>query len=316
MTTPDITDAYYKHKNPGFLLIKGEDRAGFIQRQSTNNMDALGPGCVVTTVLTNAAARILDVLQVFEYGEGVLGSITLPGRGSDTAFFLKRRIFFMDKVIIEDASPQVEVLDLFGLQAPALLESFGLAVPDLESTAVGTVADAPVSVLGLQFNGTRQYRLVFEKESLPAVEQGLEGLGFRKLSDSAYEVMRIENGQPGPENELVETYTPLETNLAAVVSENKGCYTGQEVLARQVTYDKITRRLVGIRLEQPVPPGAEVLVDGNKAGRITSAADSPRLGPIALAVLKRPYHSSGTAVHIEVEENQVAGEVHDLPFTS
>jgi folate-binding protein YgfZ len=121
----------------------------------------------------------------------------------------------------------------------------------------------------------------------------------------------MEAGVPGPGAEISEAYTPLEAGLAHLVADNKGCYTGQEVLARQTTYDKVTRRLAGIKLKALVAPGAEVLAAGKPAGVITSAGSSPRFGPVALAILRRPHHEPGTSVEI----GGIHGQVISLPFS-
>ena len=96
--------------------------------------------------------------------------------------------------------------------------------------------------------------------------------------------------------------------------EAKGCYTGQEVLARQINYDKITRQMVGLRLETPVQRGAAVQVEGRGAGEVTSAVVSPRFGAIALAVVKRPHFEPGTVVMVASGEETARGEVVSLPF--
>jgi folate-binding protein YgfZ len=132
------------------------------------------------------------------------------------------------------------------------------------------------------------------------------------LSPEAYEVRRVELGLPGPARELTEDYTPLETNLDAAISDSKGCYTGQEIIARQVTYDKITKRMAGLKLQAPVAAGAAVHVEGRGAGEVTSAVHSPNCGAIALAILKRPHHAPGTAV--TVGEEGTRGVVVALPF--
>jgi folate-binding protein YgfZ len=105
--------------------------------------------------------------------------------------------------------------------------------------------------------------------------------------------MRVEAGLPAAGAELSEDYTPLEAGLAAAISSTKGCYTGQEVLARQITYDKVTQHLCGLRLTRRAQPGGRVWApDGSPVGRVTSAATSPRFGEIALAVVKRPHRWS------------------------
>ncbi|RME81838.1 MAG: glycine cleavage system protein T, partial [Caldilineae bacterium] len=90
----------------------------------------------------------------------------------------------------------------------------------------------------------------------------------------------------------------------------------QEVIARQLTYDKVTRHLVGLRSAEEMAAGSEVRVGKQTIGMVTSAAFSPRLGHLALAYLKRPYHEPGTAVRVGQEEASVTATVSSLPFSS
>ena len=87
------------------------------------------------------------------------------------------------------------------------------------------------------------------------------------LAPEDYETLRVEAGLPAVGHELTEDYTPHETNLAAWISETKGCYTGQEILARQVTYDKITRHLVGLKLDAPAQAAATIPSQGRACQR-------------------------------------------------
>ncbi len=122
---------------------------------------------------------------------------------------------------------------------------------------------------------------------------------------------RVEWGRPGTGAEITDAFSPLEAGLAWACAENKGCYTGQEIIARQITYDKVTKTLVGITADGPVDPGAEVLADGRSVGTVTSAVFSPSLGKhLALAVVKRPANVPGTAVTL----GDGAGIVAELPF--
>src|SRR5690606_39681801 len=114
--------------------------------------------------------------------------------------------------------------------------------------------------------------------------------GAVPLGEEAYDVLRVEAGLPASGTELTEDFTPLETGLAYTVSTSKGCYTGQEVLARQINYDKVSRQLVGLRLKEPAPAGSAVRAEGRPAGTVTSVVLSPEHGWIALAVVRRPHH--------------------------
>jgi folate-binding protein YgfZ len=136
------------------------------------------------------------------------------------------------------------------------------------------------------------------------------------LQDQTYQILRVEAGIPAPRAELTEDYTPLETGLGWAVAEGKGCYTGQEVIARQLTYDKVTQHLVGLRLNRSAQPGKRVWAEGKPAGAVTSAVHSPRFGEIALAIIKRPHHQAGTLVHAgDTEAQSIPATVTSLPFS-
>jgi glycine cleavage system aminomethyltransferase T len=108
---------------------------------------------------------------------------------------------------------------------------------------------------------------------------------------------------------------PLEAGLRRFCDDHKGCYTGQEIIARQITYDKVTTHLVGLLPEEPVSPEAAVRADGRPVGWVSSAVHSIGLGrPIALAFVRRPYHAPGTEVAVEAGAEAVAADVCDLPF--
>ena len=117
-------------------------------------------------------------------------------------------------------------------------------------------------------------------------------------------MLRIEAGIPAPGHELTEQWNPLEAELRSAISFTKGCYTGQEVVARLNTYKKVQRTLRGLRLagDEIPPPGSRLLAAGAEAGLVTSAAFSPALGaPIALAYVALETSAPGTAVEVELE---------------
>jgi folate-binding protein YgfZ len=135
---------------------------------------------------------------------------------------------------------------------------------------------------------------------LDALQERLTGAGALPLDDSdSYEARRIEMGRPLPGQELTDAFTPLETGMTWVCAEDKGCYTGQEIIARQLTYDKVTRTLVRLLSELPLLEGASVSVNDRAVGTVTSSGYSPVAGPVALAVLKRPHNVEGVEVTVE-----------------
>jgi folate-binding protein YgfZ len=305
--------AYYLLPNPGCLHLGGDDRLGYLQRQTTNDVRLLEPGQAVLTVLTTPAARILDVLTLLNEPDAIR-ALTLPGFAEKTARFLKSRIFFMDKVSLEDQSAAFSQVELLGEEAAALI---GLP----EKPAVG--AAAPLNAIHPAARAIFQHpafgagwRILLPVEALPALQALFLQAGAPQLDPASYQLLRLESGLASAGSEWNEQYTPYETGLQAAVSTGKGCYTGQEVLARQVTYDKITQTLVGLRLSEEAQPGMR-LWDGDRvAGVITSAGCSPRFGAIALGVVKRPLNEPGSRLAFGAEQPEAGlAEVTALPFS-
>lgn len=294
---------FYSLPNPGLLRLSGEHRLSFLQRQTSNNLQALTAEMAVATVLTTPNARILDVLCVFLEGDGLLATCLSP---LNTSRFLGSRIFFMDRVNVADASADFAQVELFGPQVAVGLQALGF--PPLP--AGKTASQDNVRLLALEGIGGTAYRLIVKSAAAPEIAGALTEAGGVAVNADSYHVLRVEAGLPAAGSELSDAYTPLEVNLQGAVSTTKGCYTGQEVLTRQLSQDKVTRHLVGLKLQVAASPGSAVLLQGRPVGEITSAAESPRFGPIALAVLRRPAHEPGTTVSVEERPATVVA----LPF--
>lgn len=304
-----LTGAAFVPSEAGYIQLAGVDRVDFLQRQTTNDVKALSESRAVLTVLTSATARILDVLWLIGDNE-TIGIMTAPHRGVTTAAFLRGKIFFMDKVTVTDQSAEVNQYELEGLQLSDALSTLSIKLPTIDEVRRHEIAGSPVTVIGQRGVSGEGARLIIPAADAQNIENALNEAGITRASTAAYEIMRVEAGLPGI-HEMTEEFTPLEVRLNHAVSDSKGCYTGQEIIARQVTYDKVTRSLVGLRLSAPVTVGADVMVEGRNIGVVTSAAQSPRFGPIALAVVKRTHHEVGTAASI----GEVTGEVVPIPFT-
>lgn len=307
--------AFFVHSNPGYINISGDDRLDFLQRQTTNDIKTLSPGQVLQTVLTSPTARILDVFYVFEDGPDSVCLITLPGYGEKTFNFLKKRVFFRDEVVVNDLSNLFAQLDVEGPVARKALLKIGIE----NSVEIGRIVDGEFEGNKLQiFSKTSfsqiGYRILIRADHLQPLMDALALAEVVRITDQEYEILRVEAGQPTAKWEYSEDYTPLEVNLQGAISNNKGCYTGQEVIARQVNYDKITKRLVGLHLDGIVPRRAKVYVSDKPVGEVTSLVQSPRFEIIALAVIKRPYYEPGNRVEIRSEQKMINGLVSRLPF--
>lgn len=293
----------------GRLRAVGRDRLDLLHRMSTNDLTGLPPGAATETVLTTPIARIVDVLWVLNRGETVL-ALTSAGQGTRVRRWLAGYIFYNDQVKFEDASAELGQLGLFGPRAPAAAEALlpgaaGLADDHfLEQDGLIVLRGRPLAGAG--------YTVIAPAERLPGVWQQAVDAGAAPAGEDAFQWLRLKAGRPYVDHEISEEYIPLEANLWPAVSFSKGCYIGQEIIARMESRGKLARRLLGLRLEAPVRPGAQVLAgEGNApAGAVTSAAVLPDLGPVALAYLKTSQAQAGTAVRVE----GTAGQVVELPF--
>jgi folate-binding protein YgfZ len=302
--------AFFRLPKPGFLRIKGNDRVEFIQRQTTNDVTMLTSGSVLMTVLTSPKARIQDVFWLLGESDSI-GIITLPERANNTYNFLRSRIFFNDNVVLVDHSNEYTQIMLLGPQVDDGLSALGFAPMDLLEVSHGAMDGETLSVFREPGYYEQAYRLFVPDSTTEGVIEKLLAAGVNPLSDEAFEVLRVEAGYPGRANELTDDYTPLEVGLLDLaVSKSKGCYTGQEVIARQVNFDKITRKLVGLRLDEAVHVGDPVRGEHKPAGLVTSVAHSPSFGNIALAVLKRPFDQAGSKVSVGDRQASVV----ELPF--
>jgi folate-binding protein YgfZ len=139
------------------------------------------------------------------------------------------------------------------------------------------------------------------------------------VGEEAYNIFRVEQGLPIAPNELNDEYNPLETALDELIDFNKGCYIGQEVIARLQTYSKVQKKLVGLRFNSPLEfnNGHIVLEDnGVEVGKLTSYALSHKLkAPIGLAYIRNSHLTPGTQLSLKLSDNKIVkAEVHTLPF--
>jgi len=308
------TAAYFNQPRAGFLSVSGRDRLDFLQRQTTNDLRQLTANRAVSTVLTSPTARILDLLNVVEEDQS-LGLVTLPGRAADTNSFLRSRIFFSDQVTVNDVSKDTAQILFFGPRKDSVLSLLGLEQPELDQVVLWAFEDCRIKVLGQKILGGPGCLFLGPVASLNPITTAFDESGAVPVTPEDFEILRVEAGQPGSDGELVAAYTPLEVGLGGMVSDSKGCYTGQEIIARQITYDKVTKNLAGIKLDNWIAAGAEIKAGGKSVGKLTSIVQSPRYGAIGLALLRRQHNQAGTSLSVIGKDGaSTNGEVVPLPF--
>lgn len=291
---------YYAFAHPGTVRLSGTTRKDYLQRQTSNDMDLLSPTRALPNLLTSANGRILELFTLVEDGEDLL-MLTQAGHGPGLAGYFAKRIFFNDQVKVSDESAAWAQVELHGSDAAEVLAGLGFAAaPGLDEVAEASFDGARLRAIGEPgFGQPLRYRLLFPSNGADKLASRMgEAMDF-----ATRDRLRIEAGLAG-DPEFQNEYTPFELGLDALVSASKGCYTGQEVLARQVTYDKVVRQLSRVRGEQPLERGFQLLADGKLVGTISSVA-----GEFGLTVLRKPHHELGTQLVCRAGTQEVRVQV-------
>jgi folate-binding protein YgfZ len=320
----------------GRVFMRGKDRVALLQRLSSNDIARLRPGQGARTVLTTPIGRIIDLLTVHVLEDAML-IVSSPGQGGLVWAHLKKNIFFNDQVSLEAAGRSHGQLALYGAGAAALLEQVsGTALRDLrpQHTAIIELAGAQVLAARRQPIGGASFTLYPPAEQLDAVRDALGASGALPLDADTLDVLRVEQGYGAFGRELSQEYIPLETGLLDAVSFTKGCYVGQEIIARMESRGRLAKVLRGLKLTtndegrttndgegNPLVFGRssfvtpmKLEVDGKEAGDLTSVVVSPRFGPIGLAYVRSAHAAPGGSIGIA--GTQMRGEVVELPFDS
>jgi aminomethyltransferase len=271
---------------------------------STNDLAGMQPGEMRETVLTTAVAQIVDVVTVVvTEHSGLL--VTSPGRARRVRDWLQGHIFFQDDVRLHE----IEGWESWGLYGPrARRESARIVPMDTSGPARTWTVGAAWEVERPAGGGTR---LLLAPEAA-AEARRLWG-GEWDGAAEAYDTLRIEAGIPETGIEIVDDSLPLEVGLKGAVSFTKGCYIGQEIIARMESRGRLAKELLGVRAEEAMSARDVVVQDGRPVGTVTSAARSPRLGAIALASV-RPAALEKPGGAILIGDRKVRGRLVRLPF--
>jgi folate-binding protein YgfZ len=214
-------------------------------------------------------------------------------------------------------SPATAVFALLGPGARALFSRAGAELPELlpEGHAVAALAGGSVRVVGASDLPSPAFVLHVPSEAAPAVRGSLLAAGAEELSRAAFDALRVEQGRPWYGVDVTEENLLHETGLVREYhSAAKGCYVGQEVIARlEARGGHVNKLLRGLRLARPVAPGAAIRADDRDVGRVTTAAVSPRLGPIAMGYVHRSRFEPGTRVEVDGAEATVEALPLDRP---
>jgi folate-binding protein YgfZ len=289
----------------GKLALTGADAKSFLQGQVTNDVEALSPGDGCYAAFLTPKGKMLGDVRILDTGEELL--LDTERVALQELFNMIRRFSIGYDVQLHKRTLERGLLSLIGPEADTVAGAQALPSDEHAHTTT-SLGEVPIRAIrtelgiDLECSSARSGELLRELEARGAVQ----------VSEAAVECLRIEHGRPRYGIDLDDSVIPQEAGLnSRAVSFTKGCYVGQETVARLYYRGKPNRHLRGLRLDGPARPGDQIAFEGRAVGRLGSVADSPALGPIALALVRREAPPDSSVL---VGESKIPALVVELPF--
>jgi len=301
----------------GKVTVTGRDRQAFLQGMLSNEVTNLQPGQGTAAAFLDAHGKVMALLEVYVLEDRLLLGLP-PGLTQRTLERLDK-FLISEKAYFEASDDTFAVLAVEGRGAENLLSSLSGRSLDLVpfSHVEVSIAGAPVRVIKRSEAGGPGFQCWTMSFHGAPLWQALVDAGARPFGEEALNVLRVEAGVPRYGHDVDETVILPETRLEQLVSYNKGCYIGQEVVARVKYRGHVNRALSGLTLDGDRVPaaGASVLAEDKEIGRVTSSVRSVALGrPIALGYVRREHFTPGTAVTVRDGDTTLPAHVAELPF--
>jgi folate-binding protein YgfZ len=303
----------------GRIMLSGSEAVPFLNGLITNDVKALQPGSWMIAAFPNVQGRLMAAVRVLHRGEHFL--IDTEAATHAKVWQLLERFTLAGDFRVTDVTSQTVLISLQGAAAGAVIETaFGEAAATLERQRIVETQTAEgdhVSVIRATHTAEDGFDLFIPADHARSLWDALRGMQAQPIGPAALEVLRIEAGLPRYGIDMDETSIVSETNLDEAVSFTKGCYTGQEIIARIKHRGHVAKKLTGLLFdgEVEIKSGAKISAADKDAGRTTSVTYSPRLGrSIALGYVKYDFLAPGTNVRVVQENIEHTAQVAELPF--
>jgi folate-binding protein YgfZ len=288
----------------GLLAVRGSDAAEYLQSQLTNEIEGLEPGTGCYAALLDRKGHVQADARVLRLSDQELLLDTEPPATETLRRHLETYKIGRE-VEIANLTDEQAVVSVLG---PAGSQVVGVS-PESEHSHVeaevgGIACRAVATDLGLD--------LIAPTAGVDRLRAALLGAGAVEVSEDAAEIVRVESGRPRFGAEITPESMPAEAGIVErAVDFEKGCYIGQEPVARLHYRGKPNRSLRGLRLSAPAPSGAGLALGDRTVGKLGTSCVSPTLGPIALAIVRREAEPGD---NLRVGEGPITAELVELPF--
>ena len=293
---------FYDNSKVGRLKATGEDALDLINRLSTNLVLDLDAGQGTHTILTTDRGRILDVINVINTGDHFI-ILTSPDQQNSVIEWLDKYTI-MEDLTVEDLTENTSMISIMGPTSSSIVNNLtGIdvsSIPDYNCTQ-GVINEHTFTLICRPFADLPNIDLITSNESKEYFISLLSKSGTSEIDNSTFDTLRVEKSLPAYDRELGDRYNPLEAGLIGSFNFLKGCYIGQEVIARLDTYQKIQKRLVKVKFSDNINVEDDCVLtkDGQEVGNITSFGFVPGAGEtIGLGYIKNAFAEVGSRLDI------------------
>lgn len=329
----------------GRIMVSGSEAVQFLNGLITNDMKTLAENDWMPVAFPNVQGRLIAsarVLRLHDEGTDQTTPAELPSRGSRVnfcpAFVIDTEAVTHERVLktierftlagdfrVSDITSQTALLSVQGRNAVNVVRSvLGQETAGIAANQAIQISwqlyelKGDVTVIRATHTAEDGFDLIVNSDHAGSLWKTLQDAGARPVGYEALEILRIEAGLPRYGVDMDETNVVTETALDDAVSYTKGCYVGQEIIARIKYRGHVAKKLAGLIFDQAVKVEANTTIkstDDKDIGRLTSKTYSPHLGrTVALGYLKYDYLAPGTSVKVIAGDGEIPAQVVELPF--
>ncbi len=311
--------AWFERTDRAIFSVRGTDALDYLNRVTTNELRDLASLHHRQTMLCTDKGRIVDLLDVFMIEAEIFVMSSLHALPQVLAHL--RSYAVMDDVHFSGPLDTFSVLEISGPHTSSALRFlFGdtQELPQANNIVKLKYEGFELYALSSQALCELSFLLLVPKEDSPRRSAFLSELSLtiQQASADEYELLRLDSGHATAPSELNGDFNPLEANLLHLINFKKGCYIGQEVIARLDSYNKVQKRLVGFRANTALPLKAQIEVEEVAVGYITSVSHSPRFGHVALGYIRNEHALEDKVCVVRSVDNSVQVHLQLLPFTN
>jgi tRNA-modifying protein YgfZ len=309
----------------GIVELKGADTLDFLHRITSNSVKNLPRERITDTIFTSEKGRIIDYSKLINFEDYQILICNRVNQLKILSWINKYVI--SDDVKADDANGKYGLIELMGPQADSFATLIsGNVVNVLQPNSFKIVNTEGIIYFLMKIlaeNGKTRYWILANSDNsqkmINYISNNKGVFDFSFVGEDAYDIYRVEQGIPAAPNEINIEHNPHEVNLLNAVDFKKGCYIGQEVIARLDTYDKVKRHLCGLEFSKVINPDSKIILLDEKntdAGTVTSIVNSVKLDRcIGLGFVNKAYSADGTLLAAKSEDGKIINvTVRSLPF--